>query len=307
MMQQQTGASPHLGPVTETLVSATLVTVPTAVPTAIMLSPFQEWRALLPSPPESQRSSGSQDRKKRLVRTSCFVGVLTLVVGLSLALVFSGKNSSKDPAPYVHREDPDALVNAETTTVLVNDANGVAVDVPELDVANSPALSRQIQYAVTWGTASDCEEIMGSGVTLQLRCGGTDSQDLALDTNTDTAIDIDIDIDLQLVVAANAVCQRQTATEMTCQLDTSESLDIALDQWEQAAAAVVFTCIAGPSDSLAAQLLHLQATAVVSGTTASQCATVLQQGALDATTVTDFFMEENGQLCHLGYCRRQCD
>jgi hypothetical protein len=305
MMHRQTGASPDLGPVTETLVSATLVTVPTAVAAVYGVPLPGSGEHSLPSPPESLRSSGSLDRKKRLVRTAGFVGVLALVVGLSLALVFSGKNSSKDPAPYVHQESSDTLVNATTTTVLVNDANGVAMDVPEQDVANSPALSRQIQYAVTWGTASDCEEIMGNGVTLQLQCGGTGSQDLGLDTETDT--DTGIDIELQLVVATNAVCQRQTATEMTCQLDTSESLDLALDQWEQAPAAVVFTCTAGLSESLAAQLLQLQAVAVVSETMASQCATVLQQGALNATTgqQTTFYGGKTVSYASLGrYCRR---
>jgi hypothetical protein len=183
----------------------------------------------------------------------------------------------------------------------VNDANGVGMDVPEQDVANAPTLPRQIQYAVTWGTASNCDEIMGDGVTLQLQCGGTTSQQLALETDPAIAID------LQLVVAANAVCQRQTATEMTCRLDTSESLDLTLDQWEQAPAAVVFTCTAGPSESLALQLLQLQATAVLSDTMASQCATVLQQGAVDTNTgqQTTFYGGSAISYASLGrYCRR---
>jgi hypothetical protein len=299
--QQQTGASPRLGPVTETLVSATLVTVPTAVVAVYGVPLPGSGEHSLPLPPELPSSSGSRDRKKRLVRMACFVGVLAVVVGLSLALVFSGKNSSDDPPPYVHRENPDTLANATTTTVLVNDANGVGMDVPEQDVANSPALPRQIQYAVTWGTASNCDEIMGDGVTLQLQCGGTTSQQLALETVSAIAID------LQLVVAANVVCQRQTATEMTCRLDTSESLDLALDQWEQAPATVVFTCTAGPSESLAVQLLQLQATAVVSDTMASQCATVLQQGAVDTNTgqQTTFYGGNAVSYASLGrYCRR---
>lgn len=320
--QTETGASPRLDPVAETLVSATLVTedslrhasaefslyashqLPTATATAVYGVPqslpsenSNEYvHSQLPSvmSPESPRRS----RKSRLVRTACLVGVVALVVGLSLALVTvvsSDSNSSSNSSTDMTNVSAEGkeLDPATQTTVLVNDDNGVAVDVPEEDVMYSPALPRQIQYAVTWGTASTCDEIMGNGVTLELQCGGTGSQGVS-----------SIDIGLELVGAANAACQRQTATEMTCRLDASENPDAALNR---AAAAVVFTCTVGPAESLAVQLLQLQAVAMVSDTMASQCAAVLQEGVADATTgqQTTFHGGKTVSYASLGrYCRR---
>jgi hypothetical protein len=92
-----------------------------------------------------------------------------------------------------------------------------------------------------------------------------------------------------------SVSGKQQTSNASARLN--ESLDVLLVEVGQAAAAVVFTCIW--TVGFTAQLLHLQTTPCGIGTTASQCATVLQQQLLTYRPTDYTFMEEKRSVMPL--------
>jgi hypothetical protein len=204
-------------------------------------------------------------RQNRRIWTVVGAGAVALVVGLLIAVIMMMRSGSS---------------SSNTTATTSSDNTGGSYD----NDNSSPELPRQMYYAVIWGMASNCQLFSGNSTAL-LQCPVGAAG-------------------LSLVGMQNAVCQRRSATELTCRLEQQQN-----QQHQQAA--VLFACFMGPTESLALQMQSLQATVQVSAPVASQCGTQLQASVLTDTTTgattstTTTFGGTTVSYASLGrYCRR---
>jgi len=268
-------------PVTELLVSATLVTEATVVPTAVVLPVGADASSTSlhlyaeAVTPEEQLPGANGKQRRRKTKTFLLVavvvaGVVALAVGLLLALTAT--------------KGDDDIVESSINENNINDtASSTATDVTsngsDLDANETVLEKRQMHHAVTWGTFSNCEI---STAAVELKCG-----------NGGTLIVWD---------SANAICNRPFSGGggndsfgiLNCIIQNAKAED-------EGQAVVLFACEGRTNDSQ-------QATAKLPEVIVDQCSALIDTTVTGNNTLGDVVRETFGgrtikYLSLARYCR----